>query len=286
MKTMKPKEIIKMFIDDYGEMFGIDKELALIEAHNLVGKCNRNKYDESLIVEVKRIEKEWYDALMEGDPDYSCYDDDYYFIDLITCFVTYSRSYLRTIENPKSYDGNTSLFEFLGEVNKVADLGCGMGYTSAYLKEIWPNSEVYGTNIKNTKQYQFCEKVSSDYDFSIVEDTTQIGKGVDFVFASEYFEHFENPMEHLDKVIEDMQPNYLFLANSFNTYSIGHFTSYKHGEEIIPQKFISRAFNNHLSQKGYQQVKTKVWNNKPALWVRNPTNDANSKVNKGSTTQD
>ena len=272
MKEMKPKDIVKMFVSDYCEMFNIDKEWPLTEALNIIARCNRNKYDESFIVETKRIEEEWYESLRNCTPDYSCYDDEYYFIDLIACFVAYSRSYLRTIENAKSYDGETSLLDYVESIEKVVDLGCGMGYTSAFLKQIWPNAQVYGTNIKNTKQYQFCEKVSSEYGFSIVEDTSHIGQGVDFVFASEYLEHFERPLEHLDKVIRDLKPKFLFLANSFNTTSIGHFNQYKHssisGDILIPANFASRTFNNHLSEKGYRQVKTKVWNNKPALWVR------------------
>ena len=70
-------------------------------------------------------------------------------IDLIACFVGYSRSYLRTIENAKSYDGETSLLDYVGSIEIVVDLGCGMGYTSAFLQQILPNAQVYGTNIKN-----------------------------------------------------------------------------------------------------------------------------------------
>jgi len=267
MKELKPKEIVEMFVNEYCEMFKVEKDKPLTEARNLIARCNRNKYDESLIIEQKRIENQWYVELEKGKMDYSVYDDEYYFIDLIACFVCYSRSYLRTIENHKSYDGNTSLFEFLGDIESVVDLGCGMGYTSAFLKELWPDAEVYGTNLKDTKQYRFCEGVSSRYGFSIVQDTSHVGKDVDFVFASEYFEHIENPMEHLDEVLRDLNPKYLFIANSFNTHSIGHFIEYKHEGIGIPQENISRIFNKSLVDKGYEKVKTKVWNNKPTLWV-------------------
>jgi cyclopropane fatty-acyl-phospholipid synthase-like methyltransferase len=86
-------------------------------------------------------------------------------------------------------------------VNSIADLGCGIGYTTATLKEVF-NCRVTGTNIRDTKQYKVCEVLRKKVDFDLTDNIEEIGN-VDLVFASEYFEHFEKPVEHLKYVIEN-----------------------------------------------------------------------------------
>ena len=57
----------------------MDKETAFNGGYYFTStRCNRNKYAEYLIGETKRIEKEWYESLRIGTPDYSCYDDEPY----------------------------------------------------------------------------------------------------------------------------------------------------------------------------------------------------------------
>lgn len=101
-----------------------------------------------------------------------------------------------------------------------------------------------------------------------MESHKDVGK-VDFVFASEYFEHIENAVEHLTDIIDTCNPKYLIIANSFNTISIGHFNEYLHSGLKIPAKNMSKLFNLTLKKRGYIKVKTSFWNNRPSFFVRN-----------------
>jgi ubiquinone/menaquinone biosynthesis C-methylase UbiE len=269
MKDKKPKQIINDFLDDYSALFPINKEIALQEITDLISFCNGKKDNTLTVKNQQLLEQEWYDSL-KTEADYSVYDAEFYFVDLIACFICYSRWYLKSIENPNSYEKGTSLFTYLGTVNNIVDLGCGVGYTAAYLKEIWSNANVYGTNLDNTKQFELCKKVSDKYNFKCITDLNYfINIDIDFAFCSEYFEHFERPLEHLNEVLSKIKPKYMFIANSFNTKSIGHFIEYKHFDTIINQKDMSKLFSKYMKENGYIQVKTKVWNNKPTLWKLN-----------------
>ena len=259
---MKPSQILKQFFEDF-EIDECDQiEIQKIRAG--LGELDGGKY----APKYNRLIKKWYESLEKGIPDYSVYEEEAYFFDLIVCFLDYSRNYLRTITNPKSFDGTSSLLNYFGKLDVVVDLGCGMGYTTAFLKKIFPKAEIFGTNIKQSPQYNFANLLGKKMGFSVVENVSSLNNSVDLIFASEYFEHFERPMEHLEEVIENSKPKYLFIANSFNTRAIGHFEEYKHGNEIIPQNKISRRFNKHLKDLGYEQIKTKIFNGKPTLWKK------------------
>jgi len=259
---MKPAQILNRFFEDFeiGECDQI--EIQKIRAG--LGELDDGKY----APKYNRLIKEWYSSLEKGIPNYSVYDNEAYFFDLIVCFLEYSRNYIRTITNPKSFDGKTSLLSYFGNLDVVVDLGCGMGYTTAFLKQIFGDAKVFGTNIKQSPQYDFAQSLGQKTGFSVIENVSCINTSADLIFASEYFEHFERPMEHLEWVIEHSKPKYLFIANSFNTRAIGHFEEYKHGDEIIPQNKVSRRFNKHLKGLGYVQIKTKIFNGKPTLWQR------------------
>jgi len=90
----------------------------------------------------------------------------------------------------------------------------------------------------------------------------------DLVFASEYFEHWEAPIEHLEEVLSKATPKALVIANAFGSKSVGHFDVYKdRGVEFSP-KNISRKFNQCLRNHGYTLVQTKFWNGRPTVWIK------------------
>lgn len=198
---------------------------------------------------------------------YEVYDQDYYITDIWCCYQIYSRKYLLSIIKSNSLQEDYSIFNYLNNVNTVVDLGNGVGYSTALLKQIFSEAEVIGTNIKSTKQYKYCEKMADVYDFKMIENEKTIGKQVDFLFASEYFEHILDPITDVLEIINTIKPRYMFIANSFNTYSVGHFETYDvKGIGKVDQTKISRLFNKTLRDNGYKKIKTKLWNNKPALW--------------------
>lgn len=206
---------------------------------------------------MQELENKWYESLEKGEADYSVYDDVYYLADTWVCWKKYSREYIKRII--KQVD--------LGQVNSVADLGCGIGYSTRALQETF-NCVTYGTNLKDTKQYLICEEVFKDNDNCVLLDGFDSIGPVDVVFASEYFEHFDMPVEHLMDVLEQLTPKHILFANTFNAKSVGHFDTYYHFGAGYNGRGISRLFNKTLNNYGYEKVKTKCWNNRPTYYKK------------------
>lgn len=206
----------------------------------------------------QEIEQRWYESLKSDSPDYSVYSDDIMLSEVFACWRIYSRKYLNSLRS------KSQLILDLGEIKTIADLGCGLGYTTASLGQIFPDADVNGTNIPGT-QTKFAEDVTG---IKIKSNLKEIVCGADLVFASEYFEHFESPVEHLREVIQELQPKVLIIANAFGAKSVGHFDFYKiEGVATEPRK-TSKAFNSELRAKGYKPMQTKLWNNRPMFWKK------------------
>lgn len=217
--------------------------------------------------ELHALEQKWYQSLAEGNPDFSVYDDDLILADLWACWAVYSRGYLKTISSDKSL-GDKSIVTDIGQISSVIDLGCGVGYTTAELKRIFPSADVYGTNLENTKQYKVAQANGRIFGFSM-KPRAALSRNNSLVIGFEYFEHFYKPIEHLIEVIGSVSPSHLILANSFSSRSVGHFNEYSYRNTLYDNKAISRVFNKELRQMGYTKVKTKCWNDRPAYWRRN-----------------
>jgi trans-aconitate methyltransferase len=162
-----------------------------------------------------------------------------------------------------------SIVEYIGNVDNVVDLGCGFGYTTVGMKELFPNSNVYGTNLKDSYQYKMATELGDKHNFKIIENLNLVEKpGTSLYFASEYFEHFERPIEHLEYILKTLNPKYMLIANTFNGKAIGHFNKYKHYDNIFDGKKASKEFNNHLRKAGYKKQDTNCWNNRPSYWKK------------------
>jgi SAM-dependent methyltransferase len=264
----KPTELQSEFLKDYSSLFGVD-----IESSNQMIKDDFRYYKKHDVESISsELEKKWYQSLEDNNPDYSVYEDKNYYVDVWCCWVMYSRSYIKHLKTKGTlkdiYFLDDSISDVINKNSKtVIDLGCGLGYSTAGLKEIFPEQKVFGYNIKDSDQYKFNEFVGNKYDFTMVGDYSNIGN-IDTIFASEYFEHFERPIEHLEDIVKNLQPKYLIIANSFNTNSIGHFHEYKNNNEIIHESKISKRWNKELEGMGYTKLHPKIFNNKPSLFVR------------------
>lgn len=210
------------------------------------------------------LEARWYDSLKNGNPDYGVYDSIDIVPDLWACWVVYSREYLRSIASPKALP-NGSIVDDIGHAECIVDLGCGIGYSTAALKQLFPKSIVIGTNLPHTAQFKICEKVSTLYGFSVADGLIE---RADLVFASEYFEHFERPIEHLEEVITKLKPTRVLTANSFNAVSLGHFSVYRHSSLMLQGRATSRLFRKAMNAYGYKKVPTRCWNDRPTYWVK------------------
>jgi SAM-dependent methyltransferase len=233
----------------------LDVEAARTAATQLIQlQQNPKKASENPEAEVER---RWYESIRKGQPDYSVYDDNLFLSNLWACWIVYSRGYL---------NGIRKLSSTFGEIGSVADLGCGFGYTTAALKEMFPKAEVFGTNLPDTLQFQVASEIGQQRGFAVVPDAR--GRKADLIFASEYFEHIESPVEHLQEIIDQTGGRFMVIANAFGARATGHFNHYRHEGRTIMNKQIGRVFNRTLRLAGYRAVKTKFWNNRPAIWQK------------------
>lgn len=208
----------------------------------------------------KALEIRWYESIERGEPDYSVYDDELFLGNLWACWCHYSRKYLMDIK--KHLAGKMY-------VHSIADLGCGCGYTTAALKEIFPEAHVIGTNLPGTTQFKMAEEMGSLHGFTV---HNVIREQADLIFASEYFEHFERPIEHLNDVLKVGRPKYLICANAFTASATGHFNEYLDGGTRISNRVIGREFNKVLKANNYAQLETSFWNKRPAVWSHDASN--------------
>lgn len=211
--------------------------------------------------EVVELESRWYNSLKDKNYDYSVYNDKYYICDIWACWVLYSRKSIYSVVKSK-------VFKKLSGAKLVVDLGCGFGYTTAYLKEVFCKASVIGTNLKDSYQFKYASNLGSKHDFKIKSDLKDIGKRVDIIFASEYFEHFENPIEHLYSIVSNVNPKYMIIANGFNGTAIGHFKEYIHLGSYYSNSQMSKMFGKAMRMMGYVKLETGIWNNRPAIWER------------------
>jgi len=283
---MSSNYLHKISKNDLLEFIGLCKELDIeIDSQkfqniaiNTMKYLNGDKTKRDELRYMQDIENRWYESLSMGSPDFSVYDDVYYLADAWVCWKKYSREYIKSIESKMSlaerasngeWSNFKSMKDYIGEISCVADLGCGIGYSTAAIKELF-NCKVIATNLEGTKQYKICEYVSKKSGFKLVSNLTDIGK-CDLVFASEYFEHFERPIEHLEEVLKLLRPKFILFANTFNAKSIGHFIEYKHKETLFGKnsydgKQMSRLFTKHLKSSGYRKVQTNCFNDRPNLY--------------------
>jgi hypothetical protein len=272
--SRKTKKDLISFIEDWSQVSAIDKNHALTLALESIHYADKthdyfpvNPLNLARPKPFKDVEDRWYKSVDLGSPDYSIYDDQYILSDIWACWVRYSCSYLRMIRDPKSLSG-ISIVDDMKDVKVIADLGNGFGYTTAALKEIFPQATVYATNFEGGTQWKLASINAKRYGFKMVSDISHIPERVDLVFASEYLEHIYDPVAHMTEIHELVSPRYLIFANSFGTKSIGHFDSYIDNGKKIDGKQMGRIFNTALRKMNYVKVKTKCWNNKPAYWKR------------------
>ena len=218
------------------------------------------------VEEVALLEQRWY-ASLDVQPDYTVYADPMYFCDLWMCWVIYSRKYLSLLTKPNII-AEGSISDALSGVRSVLDLGCGGGYTTAKLKSIFPDAFVYGSNLKETAQFKMAHSLGRKYGFRVTDENLRLKP--DLIFASEYFEHIQSPIEHLEDLLKKCEPNYMLVANSFTSEAIGHFREYEYNGTLHTGREISKYFRQTLKSYGFEKVKTKCWNDRPQFWSRLP----------------
>lgn len=241
-------KISKADLMDYIIMCGLKMDKAFNMAVQTISYYRSS--DREATRELQEMEVAWYKSLDKSKPNYTIYGLPYYMVDVWACWVVYSRGYLKLISSLN-----------IKGIKSVADIGCGFGYTTATLKEMFPKASVVGTNIKNTIQFEISSKIGESVGFKVVPLLPH--KHIDLIFASEYFEHIYKPIEHLEQLLAQCTPNHLIFANAFNTISIGHFREYLHLSKMYPAKNMQKMFLKTLKIYGYNKVHTGFWNSRP-----------------------
>jgi SAM-dependent methyltransferase len=251
LANLKPKEAFQKFLNLL-ELADIkDRERVARVAFYLDKKPNyEDKYNSY------ELEKIWYESLEKEEPDYSIYDSDLYISEAWNCWNNYSRIYLKLLEKTKD--------QFIG-VKTIADLGCGIGFTTASLTNIFSNAKVIGTNVLTGNQAKIACILGKEFNFEMQEE---LNTEVDLIFASEYFEHFLDPIDHLKKILDVAHPNYLIAANAFNSSAPGHFPYYMSEGKKKTGKEIGKIFSSVLKDYNYEKLKLGFWNNRPSVWKR------------------
>lgn len=196
----------------------------------------------------------WLESVERGEPDFGIYDSDFYLGALWACWVGYSRASLKAIKAKCTFP----------EAKVVVDVGNGIGYTTLALSGLFPDARVVGTNLPDVRQARIADGLGVE----VVDGPEEVRSEATIVFASEYFEHFERPIDHLREVIFHLSPEYLVVVNSFSITAIGHFPRYIVSERLVDPPVVSRAFGSELRTLGYEKLKLPIWNARPAVWRR------------------
>ena len=67
-----------------------------------------------------------------------------------------------------------SIVETLADVKTIVDVGCGCGLATKNLDKMFPNANIYATNLKGTKQWKFCEYNFKGTNIKLLEDVSHI----------------------------------------------------------------------------------------------------------------
>ena len=109
------------------------------------------------------------------------------------------------------------------------------------------------------------EQLGIEYGFTMRDDLFECE--ADVVFASEYFEHFLDPITHLREMVRMMKPKIIITANAFGQRAIGHFVDYTIGSLTYEGNQMNKVFTFAMNRLGYTRIKTNMWNQRPTLWA-------------------
>ena len=215
---------------------------------------------------LKELQERWFKSLDNNIPDYSIYSEDDYINEAFYCWKTYSRKYLLML---RKYLQEENCEIEIDNIYNILDLGCGIGYTTVGLYNIFDKAKIVGTNVKDSTQYLVDKVATENFDdrITIIDEADTLNlDNIDLVFASEFFEHLDNPIDLLIDLINTYNPKYFIIANTFTQPAIGHFKIYYFNNNIYFGRAISKLFNSILRENGYKKINTSFWNNRPTVW--------------------
>lgn len=262
LKELSIKEQYKLFVETCNKLFGI-KEDYIKETVDYLKKTvysHKNNTGKNKEVDL------WYENLKNNIIDYSVYKDKFYLIEAWMSYKFWSRSYINRIAK------QTEFVNFLKNYKTICDLGNGIGFSTILLSDIFQDQLITGTNFKDSDQMKFCKSLVTNIKNIKLEDNIEnLGKQ-DILFASEYFEHFQDPICHINQLIEICDPEVIIMANAFNVRALGHFDEYLdcyNAQNKINYTKYNKYFLNNLRSKGYRKYDKKMFfNDRPSVYVK------------------
>lgn len=264
------------FIDTICEQFDLEKQKVIEDLIELEIFEFSDSETRDTVIRGKLNQKltDWYDSLKAGKPDYTIYDGYYSLIACWLCWNRLSRTYVKRIygvrhkeENYlKKLDGvKPTIFD---GVKVLVDFGCGIGFSTIALAEVLFTVKAYGINVKDSWQLQFAKTFNKKKDVRFISSMRTLPDKVDLAFCSEYFEHFEEPVRHLQEIIDRCSPRIFIIANGFPSVAMGHFEYFIVDKERVHCGRMARIFNKALVDRGYERKNLGFWNNRPNVWEK------------------
>ena len=220
----------------------------------------------SMAFEEKELDNWWYDNYK----DFSRYKSYHYLYAGLNCFDRFSKP---CAIYAKQYLGDR-------KIKSIVDVGAGIGLSTMLLADLFPEAVVYYNNItpsvqadffKNHKGYGRGEWGAPTIGTITEKEMMQHGP-FDMLFASEYFEHFEDPMKQTDFLLNQVGFKHLVINNSFNVKAYGHFNEFKHNKildmyEVLQPKQMSKMWLKAVRQD-YYELDVKCWNGRPKIFEK------------------
>ena len=135
------------------------------------------------------------------------------------------------------FDDEIELKSFLKDKEFIIDAGCGLGYKSAWLAEIAPQSIVIGIDYSEAARIAANKYGEHNNLFFVQGDIADTGiknESIDFVLCDQVIMHTENPdltFKHLSKI----------------TRSDGQFATYVYAKKALPRELLDDYFRIETS---------------------------------------
>lgn len=213
-----------------------------------------------------RLTARWYDSLKTGNPDYSVYDDDDYWLTLIDCYTGFTSA---------SACGLGLFYKHIGsQPLSILDVYGGLGHASILFSKIFPDANIYlWLGSQNHADYaKQLIKMFNAKNVSIVDSPVV----TEVVFAAEVLEHIYKPLDFLNSLIDNDVTSVYVDSSSFNIDGLGHFNEYEINNEIIHRSKAMRVISKNLRQRQWigtnsvkSQYKIVFWNKVPKIYCKN-----------------
>lgn len=214
----------------------------------------------SMAFEEKELDNWWYDNYL----DFSRYKSYHYLYAGLNCFDRFSKPcaiYAKQYLDDK-------------DIKTIVDVGAGIGLSTMMLAELFPEARVYYNNITPSLQADFFEAhkhycSAQNVPQAITEKDMMQHGPFDMLFASEYFEHFEDPMKQTVFLLDQVGFKQLVINNSFNVKAYGHFKEFRVSTEVEPlvPKKMSKLWLRFVRAL-YDEMEVKCWNGRPKIFEK------------------